>query len=58
MEVVAEDFGLHPWTCTNFLWQASDHEVEMKGFDEHCIPENDDILDSGSDWAEGNGEVW
>ena len=30
----------------------------MKGFDELWMPESEDMLGSGSDWAEGDGEVW
>ena len=41
MEVAAEDFGLHPRTCTAFLCEfTSDCEVEMKGFDELWMPES------------------
>ena len=59
MEVAVEDFGLHPQTCTTFLWEfASDRKVEMKGFDELWMPESEDMLGSSSDWAEGDREVW
>ena len=30
----------------------------MNSFDELWIPESEDVLGSGSDWAEGNKEVW
>ena len=34
------------------------HLPMVKGCDALWMPENDDVLGSGSDLAEGNGEVW
>ena len=59
MEVAAEDFSLRLQTCAAFFCEfTSDRKVEMKGFDELWMPESEDMLGSGSDWAEGDGEVW